>query len=395
MKTNILFIANGSLTNPILLTQGLPYLYSLDDSVYSVHFVSFERKNIINKTKLRIEEIKGKFGDRIKFHIVKVGGNNLVSIRIWSLLKGLKTIKYIVHRFDIKILHARNFFSAFLAVIIKTLLKPNLKILYDSRGLAVEERIFSGQLKSFPGRIVKGIEKMVVKKSDAIVVVSDRLNEYMHLRHGKLLNGKVTVINNKTTIPSLKGFELKKLKPTDEYIGVYCGSVASWQNIDGMFELFRVGLYKFNNIRFKVITWQKEIFESRLSADLELFGKIDVISEEQHKVFDHLIKCNFGIIFRENNLISNVSSPLKFAEYLVAGLPVLVNEGIGDAEKIISKYKVGSIIKGKDYYLGLQNMTNLLNDEEIYSKCRKIGEAEFDIRDSFASYTKVYEKLMS
>jgi len=394
MKVNVLFIANGSLTNPILQSQGLPYLFNLDSLIYKPHVLSFEKTNSNNETKATIEDIINRFGEKINFYTINAGGKNLITFRLYSFMRSLKVTKNLVHNFDIKILHARNLFSAFLSIMIKILFKSNLKVLYDNRGLAIEERIFSGQLKKLPEKIFRGIEKIVVNKSDSIVVVSERFKEYLLTQYGTSIIKKISIINNKTVIPYLNGLELEKIKSNADYIGVYSGSAASWQNVNGMIELFKIAFNMFGNIRIKILTWQKERFINKLSNS-GLKHKIEILSLEQEKVFDNLIRCNFGIIFRENNLISNVSSPLKFAEYLAAGLPVLVNEGIGDTEDIISKYNIGVVIRKENYYTGLKEMMDLLKDENVYSRCRDIALREFNIKDAFHSYEMIYEKLLN
>jgi len=260
--------------------------------------------------------------------------------------------------------------------------------------LAIEERIFSGQLKKLPEKIFRRIEKIVVNKSDSIVVVSERFKEYLLMKYGASIIKKINIINNKTVIPYLNGLELEKIKSNVDCTGVYSGSAASWQNVNGMIELFKIAFDKFGNIRVKILTWQKERFINKLSNS-GLNDKIEILSLEQEKVFDNLIRCNFGIIFRENNLISNVSSPLKFAEYLAAGLPVLVNEGIGDTEDIISKYNIGVVIRKENYYTGLKEMMDLLKDKNVYSRCRAIALREFNIKDAFNSYQKIYEELLN
>ena len=395
MKVNVLFIANGSLANPILQSQGLPYLFNLDSSIYKPHVLSFEKTNSSNETKAAIEAIIKRFGEKINFYPIKAGGKSLITFRLYSFLRGLRAINYLVQKFDIKILHARNFFSAFLSIIIKMFFKYNLKVLYDIRGLAIEERIFSGQLKKLPEKIFRRIEKIVVNKSDSIVVVSERFKEYLITKYGTSIIKKISIINNKTVIPYLNGLELEKIKSNVDYIGVYSGSAASWQNINGMMELFKIAFNMFDNTRIKILTWQKERFVNKLSNYPELKDKIEILFFVQEKVFDNLIRCNFGIIFRENNLISNVSSPLKFAEYLAAGLPVLINEGIGDTEDIISKYNIGVIIRRENYYAGLKEMMDLLKDKNVYSRCRDVALREFNIKDAFNSYQMIYEELLN
>ena len=203
MKVNVLFIANGSLTNPILQSQGLPYLFNLDSSIYKPHVLSFEKINSSNETNVAIEEIVNRFGEKINFYPIKTVGKSLITFRLYSFMKGLKVFKNLRKSYDIKILHARNFFSAFLSISIKMLFKYNLKVLYDIRGLAVEERIFSGQLKKLPEKIFRRIEKIVVNKSDSIVVVSERFKEYLLTKYGtSILHGKKrSLLTNYQTIP--------------------------------------------------------------------------------------------------------------------------------------------------------------------------------------------------
>ena len=394
MKINILFIANGSLANPILQTQGLPYLYSLDSSIYRAHVLSFERKNPSNQINDRIEAIMNRFGEKINFHTIIVNGNGLLTVRLHSIIKGLKAVKSLVKRFDIKILHARNFFPAFISIIIKIFFKSDIKILYDNRGLAIEEKIFSGQLNNLSGKIFRRLEKIVVNKSDSIVVVSEKLKEYLLNKYGNSIQKKMFVINCKTFIPVINGLKPGEIKSSIYFAGVYSGSAASWQNLNGMMDLFKIAINRFDNIKIKILTWQKAIFIDKLSNYPELNNKIELLSLEQEEVFEELIKCNFGIIFRENNLISSVSSPLKFGEYLAAGLPVLINEGIGDTEDIILKYKIGVIIRGKNYYEALNEMIDLLKDKKIYSRCRETAVREFNIKDTFISYQRIYKGLL-
>jgi len=110
MKIHVLFIANGSLTNPILQSQGFPYLFNLDSSIYKSHVLSFEKTNLSNENSAAIEAIINRFGEKINFYPIKAGGKSLMTFRLYSFIKGLKVIKNLRQNYDIKIFHARNFF---------------------------------------------------------------------------------------------------------------------------------------------------------------------------------------------------------------------------------------------------------------------------------------------
>jgi glycosyltransferase involved in cell wall biosynthesis len=100
------------------------------------------------------------------------------------------------------------------------------------------------------------------------------------------------------------------------------------------------------------------------------------------------------MLLREPSLVSQVSSPIKFAEYLAAGLPVLLLEGIGDTEEIISKYGVGVIIRNNNFKDAIIDMKKLLNDQKIYEKCLNAAQKEFNIEDSFEEYKNIYKNLI-
>ena len=83
----------------------------------------------------------------------------------------------------------------------------------------------------------------------------------------------------------------------------------------------------------------------------------------------------------------------KFAEYLSAGLPVLLSEGIGDTESVIRKYNVGVIIKNNDYESAISELQELLNDKDVYHRCLRIADKKFNINISFKQYQEIYDKL--
>jgi glycosyltransferase involved in cell wall biosynthesis len=116
---------------------------------------------------------------------------------------------------------------------------------------------------------------------------------------------------------------------------------------------------------------------------------------EYCKVKSELINATFGVSLRKPDMVSRVSAPIKFAEYLSAGLPVILHEGIGDTEQIIKKYNVGVIIKKNDYESAISELQELLNDKDVYRRCLRIADKEFNIKTSFQQYQEIYDKLYS
>ncbi len=54
--------------------------------------------------------------------------------------------------------------------------------------------------------------------------------------------------------------------------------------------------------------------------------------------------CDYGLLLREKSITNKVASPVKFAEYLYAGLRVLISPEIGDYSEMVSYYNLGHVV---------------------------------------------------
>lgn len=113
----------------------------------------------------------------------------------------------------------------------------------------------------------------------------------------------------------------------DDIVLVYAGSTAGWQSfelLDGLLSM----LLK-NDPRIKVL------FLSKMDSNLESLSnkfpeRVSVKWLAPEDVHDILSVCDYGILVREDSVTNQVASPTKFAEYLAAGLLVLISPHIGD-----------------------------------------------------------------
>jgi len=57
---------------------------------------------------------------------------------------------------------------------------------------------------------------------------------------------------------------------------------------------------------------------------------------------------DMGVLIRDRCLVNQVASPVKFGEYLAAGLSVLMTEGIGDFSELARDEKLGVVFSDPD-----------------------------------------------
>ena len=384
----IIFISDGSVTNPILHSQGLPILQTLGNESY---FISFETQSKEDFSKYYEKQLKDNF-NRVKFYPIFLKG--FLPLGIENIILGVIKIISLIFNKRISIVHSRSLIPTFVGIISKFILLGKISVIYDNRGVLIEEEIFKGNWRrdSFKVSFFFLIEKIIIKYSNHIVVVSNSFKNYILTKYDLLsLENKISVIPNGTEIIRRK--ENYNVKSDKEIICVYSGSSAPWQKNDSVFEMFSMAKNVLREIKFKIITYEKEIFEAKAKNYPSISSSIKLINVPSKKVNDELEKCNFGILIRDNNVINNVASPLKFAEYLAAGLPVIVSENVGDTEEIINKYNVGVILRDSNYKKAIYEIIELLKDEQIKERCKMVAEKEFNLENSIKMYKKIYTQI--
>ena len=91
------------------------------------------------------------------------------------------------------------------------------------------------------------------------------------------------------------------------------------------------------------------------------------------------------------------SSPTKFGESLAAGVPVIVNSGIGDTEEIIRRNRVGVVVDDLSeigYEKAAEELMGLLGEgEALRRRCVSVAERSFSLDLGIARYAGVYERI--
>ncbi len=400
MKKEVLFISDGSLANPIVHSQGLPLLRSLTKNNYNCHLITFESSLNYLDPKNNSNDLEKRFTKDIKFHPIVLDLSLIFPGWLQIYFRGVANCIRMIKNNNIRIIHARSFNPSLIALTVVFIFFPSIKFIFDNRGVFIDEEIYKGRLKinSIKVKFLRKLEKLMIKRADAIVVVSNAFKDLLELNFEnkeQSLEEKITIIPNGTEILEMNE-KLIDEDDRDSFIGIYAGSTAKWQSIPDIISLCRVGIKKFSNFKLKIFTYDDpNIIRKHFLKEKNLESAIEIAMLDSARVKDHLQSGNFGILLRENHLLNKVSCPLKFAEYLAAGLPVLISEGVGDTKNIINKYKVGIVIYNNNYDKALSEMSELVSDPSIRNRCREVAKKEFNLSHSIYLYKKVYQELLS
>jgi len=84
---------------------------------------------------------------------------------------------------------------------------------------------------------------------------------------------------------------------------------------------------------------------TKFSLDMD---RVRVISVPQNEVADYLTGMDMGLLLRLPSKQNNFSQPVKFGEYLAAGVPVVLEQGTGDMAELLKKRGIGCVVKLAD-----------------------------------------------
>lgn len=119
--------------------------------------------------------------------------------------------------------------------------------------------------------------------------------------------------------------------------------------------------------------WIRKLLDERPDVEFVFLSKKDVFMEEllsqypdrvqcmwlaPERVFDELCKADYGILLREDNLTNRVSSPVKFAEYLNAGLNVIISSCIKDFAGFVLENNCGIVMEEPHTALDLRAVSH-------------------------------------
>ena len=328
-----------------------------------------------------------------KYNLDKLNNINIVQIKAYpqlpfylSLTK--KTVTKAFKKLDINhntIIHTRNEYAGHVAhhALVNFNISHN-NLIVDIRGAPSEASIYTKDKLI----IKKILRKLFLKKVQSIFkndifysVVSPRLKT--HLVEDYNVNPDKISVNScisgeQFSYNSLKRLEIRKALNLSENDILFVFSTGG----DGLWQKTNDIIREVTNKGYKLLILSKNIYNQK-----------GVISKyvNYSEVSSYLSAADIGVVFRADNIVNNVASPIKFSEYLASGLPVIANEGVNLIKDIIKDNNVG-LITDNFSNMGKNKIIQLLElDRE---KTSKLGRELFNVKTIGNSYLSLYKRVL-
>lgn len=383
----ILYLTNESYyKNPIIDSQVISLVEEMKsiESNISMSVVTFDKeedilhnKNNINNTSFKLDIIKD------RGHLL-----NIIYLMVYPLF-----VK------NVDIVHVRSFPAMFGAIIKKMFSKA--KIVFDPRGLFAEELSYDAD-NQFLTKIFKIFEKYFCKYSDSIIVVSEPFKTYYKDLY-KIKDEKIHVIstfsqkNDHKNNNEISILDLKKdyFKSTEVSVFVYSGSFEEWQLVEKVFDFFEIAGKKMQNARFAIFSKEIDKFRECINNRGLDASKFFLKSLTKKELNYYLGQGDFGLLFRDNNIINKVSAPIKVKDYLISGLALIMTNSVGDSSDFVREKNAGLIIDDtsqKEYERILDYITNNIVYDKSYLK--NLAEEFFGVRVAARATFNIYKELI-
>ncbi|MBN1476599.1 glycosyltransferase [Candidatus Sumerlaeota bacterium] len=258
----------------------------------------------------------------------------------WHLWRDIRGMARIVEAFAREhpgcVVHARSYLPAWAALRVRD--RVTFRFVFDPRGLLPEELAYAQgwSRKSRRYRWWKSLESKICRAADHLIALTPQMAEHFrHIAHVDPIVIPCCVDLDRFTPGTRVPAEGEPLR-----LVYLVGVDVPYQTLDLALALREV----------IATLWpggaQLTIASPDAQAIRERVGGDDVIcaAVPRGEIPRLLADSDLGVLVRVPSIISRVASPVKFAECLAAGLPVVATAGIGECGVILLEHGCGAVV---------------------------------------------------
>lgn len=379
------YISHNSIGAALVRSQVLPYLRGLSADGVETDLITFERGGAFPE---------GEF-PRSRWHGIEARrGSSLVAKAI-DIATGALLLLTIVLRQRARVIHARSYVPAAIASIVAAI--TGRPYIFDMRGFLGEEYIDAGHWRptDIRFRVLRVAERWMLRRAAHVVVLTEAAATRLRsdpLYAPAAASKAITVIPCAVDLERFRPAESRSATPTV----VYSGSLGIAYDLDAMVRLY--GYARALRPDLRLLFLNREAHKA-IRAAIETAGLdgADIVVREA--TFDEMPKlvadCHVGLVLARDAISKSGSSPVKVAEYLACGLPVVVSPRLGDTDTLIARYDAGAVVATNDASLraGAASLVALLDDHARRANARRLAEEEFALATGIARYRSIYRSL--
>jgi glycosyltransferase involved in cell wall biosynthesis len=386
---------------PLGQSQVLRYLERLAPA-FPIVLISFEKPGDWDLVERR-EALRARLREsRIEWIPLRYHKRPSAPATTFDIAQGVAVGAWAVMRYRVRIVHARSYVPAVMALALKRLF--GVKFVFDMRGFWADERVDGGLWPEDGGlyRAAKWFERRFLINADRVVSLTRAAVDEM--RTFPYLQRNMPQFDVITTCADLDLFRLAPSGSIDpdanrQFTLGYVGSVGVWYLFDEVLLCFKLLQELIPTAKFHILNrGGHEYIAERLAALGIDPADVRVEAVEHANVARAMQRMDAGIFFYTPTYSKKATAPTKLGEFLGCGVPCLSNSGVGDMASVLEENDVGVALRSFDesaMRAAVAQLTQLSRASDIKERCRAVALRCFSLADGVESYRNIYRALLA
>lgn len=399
----VLYVSYDGILEPLGESQVVSYIEGLA-SDYAITLLSFEKVRDLDD-RPREEQMRRRLQDRnIDWIALKYHKWPAVLSTAFDVVQGAINARRICRQSHVVIIHARSYVPALIALSAKT--ASGAAFLFDTRGFWVDEKVEAGHWRrgGVLYRVAKRFERRFYGNADAIVSLTHAGVESIGDIGAKLRTDVLVEV-----IPTCADLQRFKPTPKDEsllkrlglrsgrIIGCV-GTMSNWYMREEMLDCLGQLSRDIDDLQILFVTrddhvsLHKELLRRGIDPD-----RVVVTSAAFAEMPKLVALFDAGLFFIRPSLSKRASAATKLAEFLACGVPVIINDGVGDSGNIVRNARAGVVLpelNSSTFGTVALQLLAVLNDPDTAERCRQAARDNFDLMVGTRRYGNLYAHVI-
>ena len=310
---------------------------------------------------------------------------------VWLVRREVKTR-------GIRLLHARSYIPATVAMVVSRMM--GVPFIFDMRALWPEELITAGRVRrgSFLHRAIVFAERECLKRSAAVVSLTEAAVQYLKIAYpDELRRRRIVVIPTCADLRRFTPPDVAPKQPVHSCIGTL---LSGWFCINWLRGWIEAVAVKNPAAQFEVLTREDPVaIKAAVDPENQFAERLSIHAKRPGQMPESVRRHSVSVMFYAGGAVSELGrSPTRMAELLGSGVPLVVNEGVGDVAKVVLENRVGVVVKGNTPgYMAeaYDALRELMNDSGLARRCRATAQAVFSLQEGVARYRDLYESVLN
>jgi glycosyltransferase involved in cell wall biosynthesis len=321
----------------------------------------------------------------------------------WDVGQGIRAARAVRRRRGTTVVHARGYVPSLMARALKR--SHGVRFLFDMRGFWADEKVDGGHWsrQSLPYRLAKRWERVFFEEADAIVSLTEAgVKNFPSLGYRIAPETLVDVI---PTCADLDAFApgphdpalARRLGLGERLVIGYVGTLSNWylrhETLAYLGRLVRA----LPNACVLFVTREDHAALRRDGEAAGIPAAAMVLAAADFRAMPaHIRLMRLGVFLIKPCFSKTGSAATRLAEFLGTGVPVVINDGIGDSGRIVRDHDVGIVLPAataEAFDASVPDVRALIFDTGASDRCRATARRIFDVNDAVVRYHALYDRL--